>query len=130
LKWTTLPRRPSWLAGVLSLAIGCPGCGGPAASDPAEGRTALLAVLDAWKGGDSPDALAKRSPPIRVSDGDWMAGLRLQGYRATDEGKLVGSDVNYSVALELKNARGKVSKKTAVYAVTTRPQLMVLRQND
>jgi hypothetical protein len=89
-----------------------------------------VAALDAWKGGESPDALAKRSPPIRVSDGDWMAGLRLQGYRAPDEGKLVGSDVNYSVALELKNAKGKVSKKTAVYAVTTRPQLMVLRQND
>jgi hypothetical protein len=94
------------------------------------GRPALLAALDACTGGEPPDALAKRSPPIRVSDGDWMSGTHLQGYRADDEGKLVGSDVSYSVELELKNAKGKVSKKTAVYAVTTRPQLMVLRQND
>ena len=33
-------------------------------------------------------------------------------------------------ALELKNARGKVVKKQATYAVTTHPQLLVLRQDD
>lgn len=119
--------RPSVL---LALALGCAGCGQSGPSDPSEGRKALLAALDAWKGGEAPDALAKRTPSIHVSDGDWQSGLRLQGYRADDEGKLVGSDVNYSVALELKNPKGKVMKKTAVYAVTTHPQVMVHRQDD
>lgn len=128
---TFLPgTRSSWSAGLLALAIGCVGCGQSGTSDPAEGRRALLAALDAWKGGETPGALAKRDPSIHVSDGDWASGLRLQGYRADDEGKLVGSDVNYSVALELKNAKGKVTKKTAVYAVTTHPQVLVHRQDD
>jgi hypothetical protein len=87
-------------------------------------------VLDAWKGGESPEAFAKRCPAIHVSDGDWKSGLRLQGYRADDDGKLIGTDVNYSVALELKGPGGKVTKKTAVYAVTTNPQILVLRRDD
>jgi hypothetical protein len=122
--------RPPWPTGLLVLALVCAGCGQSGPSDPTEGRKALLAALDAWKGGETPDALAKRNPSIHVSDGDWKSGLRLQTYRADDEGKLVGSDVNYSVALELKNARGKVTKKTAVYAVTTHPQVLVHRQDD
>jgi hypothetical protein len=87
-------------------------------------------MLEAWKGGETPAALARRTPPIHVSDGDWMTGLRLQGYQADDGGKLVGSDVNFNVVLELKTAKGKVVKKDAVYAVTTHPQLLVLRQDS
>jgi hypothetical protein len=85
-------------------------------------------VLDAWKRGEEPGALTLLTPPIHVTDGDWMSGLRLQDYKAGD-GKLVGSDVNYPVALELKDARGKVVKRDAVYAVTTSPKKLVLRQD-
>lgn len=126
------PRRPVWAVGALLLALAS-GCGGgPAAtpSDPMEGRKALTTVLDAWKGGAQPDTLAQRQPAIRVSDGDWKSGLRLQNYQADDEGKLVGSDVNFNVLLELKTAKGNVVKKRAVYAVTTHPQLLVLRQDS
>jgi hypothetical protein len=113
------------------MVLGCGGCGQSASpSDQVEGRKALQAVLDAWKAGEKPDALARRTPPIHVSDGDWMSGLRLQSYKADDDGKLVGSDVNYNVVLELKTAKGKVVKKNAVYAVTTHPQLLVLRQDS
>jgi hypothetical protein len=131
-KTTTPTRRPSWPAGgVLMLLLCCGGCGQSASpSDPAEGRKALQAVLDAWKGGEKPDTLAQRTPPIHVADGDWMSGLRLQGYKADDGGKLVGSDVNYNVVLELKTAQGKVVRRDAVYAVTTHPQLLVLRQDN
>ncbi len=99
-------------------------------SDPVEGRAVLQTVLDAWKEGQTPEALAKRTPSIHVSDGDWMTGLRLQSYEADADGRLIGSDVNYNVVLELKTAKGKVIKKTAVYAVTTHPQLLVLRQDS
>ena len=136
-KQITTPRQDSWLAGlpvlvlflVLVLVLGS-GCGQSARpSDHEEGRKALQATLDTWKSGGKPDTLARQSPSIHASDGDWMSGLALQGYQA-DEGRLVGSDLNYSVVLELKNRRGRVTKKTAVYAVTTHPQLLILRQDD
>lgn len=127
---TTPSRRPWRLAGVVMLTLSCCGCGGQSAtpSDAAEGLKTLQTVLDAWKGGEEPASLAQRTPPIHVTDGDWMSGLRLEKYQA-DDGKLVGSDVNYNVALELKTAKGKVVKRNAVYAVTTHPQLLVLRQD-
>jgi hypothetical protein len=125
------PRRASWPAGALMLILACGGCGPSARpSDPGEGRKALEAALDAWKGGEKPDALAQRSPSIHVSDSDWKLGLLLKNYKADDQGKLVGSDLNYSVVLELKNPAGKVTRKDAVYAVTTHPQILVLRQDD
>jgi hypothetical protein len=136
----TTPRQDSWLEGLpmvvlvlvlaLVLVLGG-GCGQSARpSDQGEGRKALQTMLDAWKGGAKPDALAQQSPSIHASDGDWKSGLVLQNYQAEDEGRLVGSDLNYSVVLELKNLKGKVTKKTAVYAVTTHPQLLVLRQDN
>ncbi len=126
---TTRSRRPLWLAGVALLMLGCAGCGQSARqSDPSEGLKALQTVLDAWKGGEQPAALEQRTPPIHVSDGDWMSGLKLQKYKA-DDGKLIGTDVSYNVALELKTTKGKIVKRSAVYAVTTHPQLLVLRQD-
>jgi hypothetical protein len=133
----TTPRQDSWLESlpvlilVLILALVLGGGCSPSArpSDHEEGRKALQATLDAWKGGGKPDALAQQSPSIHASDGDWKSGLVLQDYRA-DEGKLVGSDLNYSVELTLKNRNGRVTRKTAVYAVTTHPQLLVLRADD
>lgn len=130
-KWIISPRRFLGLAGALILAIGSVGCEQSATpSDHNEGRKALQVALDAWKGGEKPDGLAQRSPSIHVSDVDWKSGLLLQSYQADDQGKLVGADLNYSVVLELKNAKGKVTKKQAVYAVATHPQLLVLRQDD
>jgi len=87
-------------------------------------------MLDAWKGGAKPDSFASQNPSIHASDGDWRSGLVLQNYRAVGEGMLVGSDLNYPVELELKNTRGQVTKKNAVYAVTTHPLLLVLRTDE
>jgi hypothetical protein len=127
---TFSPRRSFRLAGVLIL-FGAVGCGTSATpADSTDGRKALQAALDAWKGGEKPDALAQRTPSIHVADGDWNSGLTLRSYEAGSEGKLVGSDLNYTVVLELKDAKGKVSKKNAVYAVSTHPKLLVLRQDD
>lgn len=130
-KRTALLRRAVALAFATCLALGGAGCGSSGTpADPDDGRKALLAALDAWKGGEKPDALAHRTPSIHVADGDWSSGLLLQDYKPDDEGRHVGSDLSYQVVLELKNAKGKVVKKTAVYAVSTQPQLLVLRQDD
>jgi hypothetical protein len=120
------------LAAMLSLTLELGGGCSPSArpSDPEEGRKALQAMLEAWKGGAKPDAFALQNPSIHASDGDWRSGLVLQSYRADVEGKLVGSDLNYAVELELKNTNGRVTRKNAVYAVTTHPMLLVLRTDE
>lgn len=125
------PRPAIRAAVVLLLTIAASGCGSSwTPADPDDGRKALIAALDAWKGGGTPAALAQGTPSIHVADGDWNSGAKLQGYKADEQGKHFGADLNYHVVLELKNARGKLTKKEAVYAVSTQPQLMVLRQDD
>jgi hypothetical protein len=134
----TTPRQDSRLlesipvlALILVLALVLGGCSPSARpSDPDEGRKVLQSMLDAWKGGAKPDSFASQNPSIHASDGDWRSGLVLQNYRTDGEGRLIGSDLNYAVELELKNAKGRVTKKNAVYAVTTHPQLLVLRTNE
>jgi hypothetical protein len=115
---------------MLILVMGCGGCGQQRSpADESDGRQALLIALDAWKAGDEPDNLAQRTPPIHVKDGDWKSGLRLKDYKADDAGKLVGSDINFNVALELTTAKGVLVKRDAVYAITTHPQVLVVRQD-
>jgi hypothetical protein len=133
----TTPRQDSWLAGIpvlilfMVLALVLSGCGQSArTSDQDEGLKALQTVLEAWKSGAKPDAFAQQTPLIHASDGDWKSGLTLQGYRAGEAARLVGTDLNYAVDLELKTPRGQIVKKTAVYAVTTHPQLLVLRMDE
>ncbi|WZO98359.1 hypothetical protein EP7_005420 [Isosphaeraceae bacterium EP7] len=126
---TGLALRPIGLA--LVFLVGTAGCGQNASpSDPVEGRTLLLAALEAWKGGEKPETLTSQDPPLHVADGDWMSGLRLVNFRAAEEGRLIGTDVNYDVVLEMKNPRGKSIRRDAVYAVTTHPQRLVLRQDS
>lgn len=133
----TTDRQDSWLASVpmlalvLALALLLGGCSPSARpSDPDEGRKALQSMLDAWKGGTKPDAFAQANPSIHASDGDWRSGLVLQDYRAEGEGRLAGSDLNFAVELVLKNAKGRVTRKNATYAVTTHPLLLVLRTDE
>jgi hypothetical protein len=121
--------RPSWwLAGVLLLATGC-GTGQVGhTADADQAQQALRAVLDAWKAGETPENLAKRTPAIHVKDVEWLDGFRLLSYSPGGEGKLVGYDMNYTVTLELKSPKGKAVKRSAVYTITTRPELLVMRQ--
>jgi hypothetical protein len=121
--------RSWWFAGALAL-IGPAGCGSPnpPAAEPSRAHDALRAALDAWKAGETPEALSKRTPSIHVSDTDWKGGFRLIGYQAGEAGRLVGFDMTYPVVLELKDRKGRSVKKTAVYTVSTNPQLLVLRQ--
>jgi hypothetical protein len=121
---------------IRSLLVGCAlvviaGCGSgenAQPADPAQSMKALQSVLDAWKAGEKPEDLEKLTPPIHVKDADWKGGFFLVSYKADQEGRLVGYDMNYPVVLELKDPRGKPVKKTAVYSITTRPSLLVARQ--
>jgi hypothetical protein len=120
--------RPWWLAGSLIILSGCGAGGAAERADPAQAQDALHAVLDAWKAGEKPEDLEKRTPPIHVKDLDWAGGFKLVGYQADAAGKLAGYDMTYPVVLEMENPKGKSVKKNAVYTVTTRPELLVSRQ--
>jgi hypothetical protein len=121
--------RPWWLAGSLLILSGCGAGGAAEQADPAKAQETLNAVLDAWKSGEKPADLEKRTPPIHVKDLDWVGGFRLVGYKAdAAAGKLAGFDMSYPVVLELESPKGKSVKKNAVYTVTTRPELLVSRQ--
>jgi hypothetical protein len=110
------------------IASGCGAGSRPETADATQARAALSAALDAWKAGEKPEVLARRSPPIHVKDVDWDGGFRLVDYKSDAEGKLAGYDMNYPVDLELKGPTGSSVKKKAVYTVTTRPELLVSRQ--
>jgi hypothetical protein len=120
--------RPWWLAGSLIIWSGCGAGGSAEQADPAKAQEALHAVLDAWKSGGKPEELEKRTPPIHVKDLDWVGGFRLVGYKADAAGKPAGYDMTYPVVLELESPKGKSVTKNAVYTVTTRPELLVSRQ--
>jgi hypothetical protein len=97
-------------------------------SHPAKAQETLRSALDAWKSGEKLEELEKRTPPIHIKDLDWVDGFKLIGYQADSAGKLVGYDMTYVVALELESPKGKSVKKNAVYTVSTRPELLVSRQ--
>ena len=116
------------LVGVLALASGCGAT--PAAADADSARQTLIAALDAWKSGETPDALTARSPAIHVSDTDWNSGAALTSYEAADSALPAGYDLSFSVVLELKAPKAKApTKSKAVYVVSTHPKALVLRQD-
>ncbi len=118
-------------SGICFAACLLAGCGSgdrPQQADPSQAKTTLHAVLEAWKSGAKPESLEAQSPPIRVLDLDWKDGRTLLSYDASAEGKLTGFDLNYPVVLELKKPKGGTIKKTAVYTITTYPEILVMRQ--
>jgi hypothetical protein len=129
---TTLTKLlRAWSPGLTGFLILAAGCGStPVTADADQARQTLIAVLDAWKSGDTPEALAARLPAIHVSDADWKAGVTLASYKAADSARPAGYDLGFPVVLELKDPKAKVSKKTnAVYIVSTHPRALVLRQD-
>jgi hypothetical protein len=96
--------------------------------NPEQARAALVTALDAWKKGEA-RALARRKPPIRFVDDDFVAGLRLSDYEIEEPDAPIGLHKDVSVILSLRDARGKVVRREANYQVATEPGLAVLRSD-
>jgi hypothetical protein len=113
----------SWLT-----LAGCSGTKIPEPADPEKARAALRSALDVWKDGGTPTALQSASPPIRVADDDWVAGLRLHNYEIQDQGEEVGNSLHVTVVLHLVNdSDAPMNPITVTYQVTTSPRLEVAR---
>lgn len=116
------------------------GCGGPPPqADPDRAAAALQAALEAWKGGETPDAMAGRDPTIVVLDHKWQAGWKLVSFKVADPaGRPLGVEQRFEVELSLvpspaANRPGPASKpvkEIAIYTVATDPKLTVCRNND
>ncbi len=102
----------------------------PSPSDPAVALKTLTESLDAWKRGDSHEAYKQSAPAVTVVDRHWQAGGRLKDFEIHGEPVLDGFDVQYKARLEVVDASGKSSKQKAVYNVSTRPALVIVRAMD
>ncbi len=96
--------------------------------DSGEARAALVTALEAWKKGEA-RALARRSPPIRLDDDDWKAGLKLADYEIEEPDREIELHQDVEVILSLRDARGNVIRREARYQVATKPGLAVLRSD-
>jgi hypothetical protein len=114
--------------GALSLAPGC-GRSAPPPADPERAGQALRATLDAWKNGESVEALQRQDPPVQVIDREWRSGRRLKNYKV-GKAEPVGADLRCQVDLTVHGPRGRPVTKRAVYSVGTSPALTVTREEE
>lgn len=126
-------KSRSWIAlCVLAATCVAPGCSeGPARAsdvDAPRAREALKTALESWKKGESPATLKAASPTIVVQDLDWEAGAALADFEVKGEGKADTANLRIPVALTLRDAKGKESRKSVTYVVGTSPTITVFRE--
>jgi hypothetical protein len=116
---------------LLFVFAGCSGTAKQVAEvrhDSEQARVVLVAALDTWKRGEA-RALARRKPPIRFVDEDFMAGLRLTDFELDEPDTPILPYKDVPVILSMRDKRGRVIRREAHYQVTTDPALAVLRSD-
>jgi hypothetical protein len=122
-------RIAAWLLLICWLAAPL-GCRQTAPADPELARRILATGLDAWKNGESCDALERQSPPIHFRDPDWTSRWLLSDYRIIRDDEPFGQQQRCFVRLTLKGPKGGVSAKDVQFLIDTAPALVVVRVND
>lgn len=118
------------LLGLLTLAACAAGCdwSKPAPDPNYDGDRAkevLLDVLETWKQGQA-RTLAKRNPPVRFVDDDYVEGATLLDYHLVDPAQIIAPYDSVPVVIKVKTGGG-VIERTTVYQVTLDPKIAVLR---
>lgn len=121
-------RFAGWCVAVWLLA-GCGGRYGAAdlSVDPELARESFAAFLEAWKAGQTPADLQRRSPPILVGEPEWAAGTRLLSYEITADEFNDGANLHTAAELKLRDANGLESRQRVEYIVGTEPTVTVFR---
>jgi hypothetical protein len=117
----------------MALAAIAPGGCGSGAPQPAErdaARDALRAALDAWKKGESPDALTRARPPVYVSDWRWRSGVKLVRYEIDERDHALGAERRCPVQIWIDAGKGRMVSESIAYNVGTLPALTVARAGD
>lgn len=119
------------LAAALLILAGCSKQAGSVPTPPYDSekaRDALVLCLESWKKGQA-KTLLRRKPPIRFEDDDLLAGLRLAEYEIEEPDAPIVLHKDVAVILSLRDARGQVVRREALYQVATEPGLAVLRSD-
>lgn len=96
--------------------------------DASAARRTLVAALDAWKQARG-NQLAKRQPPIRFVDDDWLGGWQLMDFQIRDDEAAFGPFRDVPVVVTLRDRTGRTVGKQVRYQVTLKPALAVLRSD-
>jgi hypothetical protein len=111
---------------ILVAAAGC-GQGLPPAADPGRARAALQTSLEAWKAGQSPDALRARSPAIYFNDDAWKADARLADYAIQSEAAN-GQGWRCDVQMTVQSGDRPPRDRFASYQIDTDPAIVIVEQ--
>src|SRR5262245_41668469 len=95
-------------AALLGAAVGC-GPTPPKETNEETARTALVAALDAWKAGRTPESLKSLSPPVDFLDLAWQKGAALEGYEIKSQER-AGLGIRFTVELRLRQDGGAASR--------------------
>ncbi|MFO0924080.1 MAG: hypothetical protein U0905_16495 [Pirellulales bacterium] len=93
-----------------------------------DAKLLLINVLDDWKNGIEFEDLARRSPPILISDDLWRNQNKLQSYKLESEGEYSGKRVRFKAKLQLTTPDGNFTQMPVKYLVTTQPQSTIVRE--
>ena len=96
------------------------------AADLERGRVAVVAALDSWKANEPAANLKVLPDPVEFPE-DLRANYSLTDYSV---GKIDGTDpavIRYFVTLSLKDRKGKLTEREAVYAVALKSPVVVAR---
>lgn len=111
---------------LLGLLAGC-GPELPPAVDPGDAGRYLSGALDAWKTGESHDALAQKEPPVVFTEPLWKEGVQLLSYEL-GEVQLHGRQGRCTVKLTLQNKDGKQYQRSIGYLIDTTPRVVITRE--
>lgn len=109
---------------VLAAAAGC-GTGRPQA-DIDRGRQAVAAALDNWKANEPPAKLKSLPDPVNFTE-ELRVTQALTDYAVVKVDATDPKVIRYTVALKLKDRKGKASEREAVYSVALDSPIAVAR---
>lgn len=83
-------------------------------------------ALNAWRKGESIEALAKGSPVIYFNDPKVQKGLQLSDYTVDEGHEFFGQSVRLSAILSFVGKEGGTKERTVAYLVDTSPVIVIV----